>query len=544
MKKYLLLAILFPMLLTGCGSTPTTTPEGEQPVDKYYTVTYLANGGTGNTVTEQAKENSEYTLKSYMFTAPETKEFNKWVIDNKTYNHGDKITVTKDVDVLATYKDAQMSGNTFTVTFDANGGAGHMNPVTIEEGFSYVLPQCEFTAPLGYDFDCWGIDGVGYKPGRSVNIIEDTIIYAYWKKNGKTIYTVSFASNGGSGTMNSVQVEEGMYTLPSCEFTAPSNKTFDYWTTDKNSTHYQPNQQILVEGNTVVTANWKNIVPNTYTISFNANGGSGTMSSQTANENEWFRLPECKFTAPTGKEFDSWTVEGRQYLPTEVFQVTKSVTCYAKWVDESEEEDEPEWEDDKTLLDCGSYSMGFPSNKNSPIILTTTLSADDSSWFNTEFKGDVDNGYRYIYKNSCSDGPSGHKCSVQTYSENHDGGGLKITDPGTGFGSPMFSHQGAKLEIRIGVSSVNKSSQTKNIHEGEDFYHVYFFNKNNEYLGKYSFVDGSLTEKTTFLKMYYTASNAKDVAFFEFRCNSVAYKGQQAYNIGVGYCNVKSWERA
>ena len=185
--------------------------------------------------------------------------------------------------------------------------------------------------------------------------------------------------------------------------------------------------------------------------------------------------------------------------------------------------------------------MGIPSNKDNPITIQTTLGADSSSWFNASFSTDVSEGYRYIYKNSCSDGPSGHKCSVQTYAESHHGGGLKITDPGTGFGSPMFTHEGAKLELRIGISSVNNASD-KPV-QGKDTFHIYFFDKNNNYLGKVVRAEGTVETSTKEMKFYYTESNAKDVAFFEFRCNAKPYKSSQSYNVGISYCNVKSWER-
>ncbi len=40
--------------------------------------------------------------------------------------------------------------------------------------------------------------------------------------------------------------------------------------------------------------------PETYTITYDANGGSGTMADGTATENAAFTLPECSFTAPAG----------------------------------------------------------------------------------------------------------------------------------------------------------------------------------------------------------------------------------------------------
>ena len=63
---------------------------------------------------------------------------------------------------------------------------------------------------------------------------------------------VSFDANGGSGTMEPVQVQKGKkYTLPSCGFTAPAGKEFSTW--DKGS----PGTQITVSGDTAVKAQWK-----------------------------------------------------------------------------------------------------------------------------------------------------------------------------------------------------------------------------------------------------------------------------------------------
>lgn len=47
---------------------------------------------------------------------------------------------------------------------------------------------------------------------------------------------------------------------------------------------------------------------NTYTVSFDANGGGGTMESVQVEANSNYVLPACTFTAPTGKEFDAWQV--------------------------------------------------------------------------------------------------------------------------------------------------------------------------------------------------------------------------------------------
>ena len=282
------LSILFisTLLLCGCNNEPSVTP----PSENYFTVTYLANGGNGNTFSESVKENTVYTIKDFMYTAPSNKEFNSWVIDSKSYQPGETVTITQDLDIIATYKEAGTTEKTYTVTFNPGRGTGYMEPLVVEEGFSIQLPTCTFTPPLGQSFYRWGDEVTTYKEKAYVTINEDTEFVAYYVDNGKEIYTVTFASNGGSGVMDPVQVEEGLYTLPSCIFNAPSNKTFDYWSISTAATHYQPEQQINVVSDVTVTANWKNIVPNRYTLSYDPNGGSGTMSSQTDNENTWIYL--------------------------------------------------------------------------------------------------------------------------------------------------------------------------------------------------------------------------------------------------------------
>ena len=69
-------------------------------------------------------------------------------------------------------------------------------------------------------------------------------------------YTVSFAANGGSGTMDSKTVEKGTeYTLPACGFTSPSGKVFKAWSV--NGTEKSVGDKIVINADTTVTAVWK-----------------------------------------------------------------------------------------------------------------------------------------------------------------------------------------------------------------------------------------------------------------------------------------------
>ena len=68
----------------------------------------------------------------------------------------------------------------FAVSFNPNGGSGSMNDVNDVSG-AFPLPQCAFTAPEGYEFDAWEVNGVRKNPGESVDITRNTIIKALWK---------------------------------------------------------------------------------------------------------------------------------------------------------------------------------------------------------------------------------------------------------------------------------------------------------------------------------------------------------------------------
>lgn len=67
-----------------------------------------------------------------------------------------------------------------------------------------------------------------------------------------------------------------------------------------------------------------------YTVTYNANGGSGTMSNSTGSSIE---IEECTFKAPSGKEFKEWNTtasgNGTSYKPGD--KVTKDLVLYAIW---------------------------------------------------------------------------------------------------------------------------------------------------------------------------------------------------------------------
>jgi hypothetical protein len=73
--------------------------------------------------------------------------------------------------------------------------------------------------------------------------------------------------------------------------------------------------------------------PVTYTVSFDANGGSGTMADATTTGS--YTLPACTFTAPEGKEFDCWKIDGdnTEYAVGDTVTIEANTTFVAQWKD-------------------------------------------------------------------------------------------------------------------------------------------------------------------------------------------------------------------
>ena len=97
----------------------------------------------------------------------------------------------------------------------------------------------------------------------------------------------------------------------------------------------------------------------TYTVSFDAGDGKGTMADITVNAGD-YTLPECSFTAPEGKQFKAWNVNGKEYAPGVSITVSKDTSIKAVW------EDIPV-----------TYTVSFDANGGTGTMADVTVSAGD-----------------------------------------------------------------------------------------------------------------------------------------------------------------------
>ena len=68
-----------------------------------------------------------------------------------------------------------------------------------------------------------------------------------------------------------------------------------------------------------------------YSVTFDANGGSGSMTGFRAEENNYCELPGCSFTAPAEMRFDGWLVNGQTKQPGDKIKITGNTVVKAKW---------------------------------------------------------------------------------------------------------------------------------------------------------------------------------------------------------------------
>ena len=149
--------------------------------------------------------------------------------------------------------------------------------------------------------------------------------------------TISFDPNGGTGTMKPMRVKAGVgYTLPECTFTPPEGKEFAGWLA-VNGNVYPAGHDVFSTYDQSLKATWKDKEVTEVTISFDPNGGTGTMQPMKVKSGEEFELPECTFTPPEGKEFAGWLAENGTVFPAgDVVISFSSSVLKATWKDKAE----------------------------------------------------------------------------------------------------------------------------------------------------------------------------------------------------------------
>ena len=292
-----------------------------------YTMTFESGDGTGADVIVNRNYGgySLPTFESTNFEAPAGYRFAGWYVTGGTYQPGTIWMVNNDYTFTATYEVIPQH----TMSFVGGTGVtdGSMADQVKLEGENFVLPTSTFTYGDHMTFDYWEVNSVHYNAGDTIVATADMEATANYKYLDQ--HTLSFNAGDGSGSMLDIEkYSDENFVLPECEFEAPENFEFAYWSV--NALAMDPGDEIPANANVVATAVYTRIQ---VTIQFDAGVGTGTMSNVEWGKGTDYPLPDSTFIAPAHKQFKCWLIGDDEYEPGDNYSVTGSVTFTAIYED-------------------------------------------------------------------------------------------------------------------------------------------------------------------------------------------------------------------
>ena len=246
----------------------------------------------------------------------------------------------------------------------------------------------------------------GIAAGANMNATGDSWDLQSYMRDAKKVtgkYTILF--NGSSTVRNSEEVSF-YYISPLAQLSAPANLSWNgqagTWDAVPNATQYRiylrhgdgnlrdtyytnntsydfgtmaqdgfvfevvATADNYLYSNAVTSPRYGSSQPGTITVTYDANGGTGTMAQETytLDSEGWvknFTVPECGFTAPAGKEFDHWeNSNGTPYQVGGTPWIAESMILKAIWKD-------------STTPQPTTYTVSFEMNSHGDQIAAQTV---------------------------------------------------------------------------------------------------------------------------------------------------------------------------
>ena len=142
-----------------------------------------------------------------------------------------------------------------TVTFDANGGTGEMEPQRIVADKATALSPSTFTRE-DYLFSGWkSDDGTHYDDEQKVEISKDVTLYAQWTRR---LIRIKYDANGGIGMMADQSTLSGLATTLNANTYSNGDMHFESWNTEADGygTRYADKEQIVLKEDVTLYAQW------------------------------------------------------------------------------------------------------------------------------------------------------------------------------------------------------------------------------------------------------------------------------------------------
>jgi len=205
----------------------------------------------------------------------------------------------------------------YTITYHANGGTGAPPSQQTELDKVFTLSTVVPTRS-GYTFIGWAESVTATAPtvypgDQLIQVAANNVtLYAVWKENNNTLV---YDANGGTEAPPSQQVPPGEITLSDI-IPIRTGYTFLGWSENQNATipTTEAGQSINITGTggrtVTLYAIWQT---NTYSVKYNANGGSGTMANIVHTYDIARNLTANAFTR-TGYLFIGWATSNSRIV--------------------------------------------------------------------------------------------------------------------------------------------------------------------------------------------------------------------------------------
>ena len=301
------------------------------------TVTFNSQGGSPTPAPISGPNGTTITLPTPTFPGH---TFNGWFLTSSggsaqpsTYTLSSSLTLFAQwtANATDTFTYAAGTGGTGTAP---TGGSG-LNGSTI------TLAANTFTR-AGYTFAGWNDGLVATQAAGSTYTLASSpiVLTAQWTANATDTFTYA-AGTGGTGTAptGGSGLNGSTITLAANTFTR-AGYTFAGWNDGLVATQAAGSTYTLASSPIVLTAQWTvnggggggGGSPTTYTVTFIANGGTGTMAPETNSASA--ALTPNSFTR-AGYNFAGWNTVagggGSAYVNDANYAFTASVTLYAQW---------------------------------------------------------------------------------------------------------------------------------------------------------------------------------------------------------------------
>ena len=295
-----------------------------------YAVTYNANTGSGTMSTQAITDGTPFQLAENGFTKTGY-VFDGWYTNSggtgTRYNAGQSVTLY----VNQTYYAKWIVASRY-ITYAANGGSGSVPTESPKvAGGTFTVAAGTGLTRTGYSFADWTDGSNTVIAGSTYTVPSGNVtLTAQWTAQ---VYTITYNSNNATTGTSSRTSDSFTYggsgiALPTVGTRVRTGYTFGGWSATADGSaltgNYTPTQSVTLY------ARWS---ANTYTTTYNTNGGSGSApanSSYTAGGAE-FVLPDGSGLTKSGYDFAGWstTTTGSALSGTQTN--TADQILYARW---------------------------------------------------------------------------------------------------------------------------------------------------------------------------------------------------------------------